>query len=77
MLPQANVISSRKLKQNPKLKKQETGAATRNDFFLKNIALDVALPAGNYMFKANNKVNVGWAESSNFYATLHIINWHN
>ena len=39
--------------------KQETGAATRNDFFLKNIALDVAVPAGNYMFKANNKVNVG------------------
>ena len=70
-------ISRRKPKRNPKLKKQETGAVTRNDFFLKNIVLDVALQAGQYMFKVNNKVNVGWAKSSNFYASLHIINWHN
>ena len=34
MSPQANKISSIKRKRNPKLKKQETGAATRNDFFL-------------------------------------------
>ena len=67
-------ISRRKPKRNPKLKKQETGAVTRNDFFLKNIVLDVALQAGQYMFKVNNKVNVGWAKSSNFYASLHIIN---
>ena len=43
MSPQANKISSIKRKRNPKLKKQETGAATRNDFFLKHLFSDVAL----------------------------------
>ena len=41
--PQTNKISSIKTKRNPKLKKPKTGAATRNDFFLKYLALDVAL----------------------------------
>ena len=43
MSPQTNKISSIKTKQNPKLKKQKTGAATRNDFFLNHLALDVSL----------------------------------
>ena len=38
-----NKISSIKAKRNPRLKKQITGVATHNDFFLKNLALDVAL----------------------------------
>ena len=41
--PQTNKISSIKTKRNPKLKKPKTGAATHNDFFLKHLALDVAL----------------------------------
>ena len=32
MSPQANKISSMKSKRNPKLKKQKTGAANRNEF---------------------------------------------
>ena len=43
MSPQANKISGIKTKRNPKLKIQKTGAATRNDVFLKYLALDVAL----------------------------------
>ena len=38
MSPQANKTSSIKTKRNPK-----TGAATRNDFFFKNLTLYVAL----------------------------------
>ena len=36
--PQANKVSSIKTKRNPKLKQQKTGAATRNDVFLKYLA---------------------------------------
>ena len=43
MSPQTNKNRSIKTKRNPKLKKQKTGAAIRNDFFLKYLALDVAL----------------------------------
>ena len=43
MSPQTNKISSMKTKRNPKLEKQKTGAAIHNDFFLKYLALDVAL----------------------------------
>ena len=43
MSPQTNKISSIKRKRNPKLKKQKTGAAICNNFFLKYLALDVAL----------------------------------
>ena len=41
--PQTNKISSTKTKRNTKLKKQKTGAPTRTYFFLKYLALDVAL----------------------------------
>ena len=43
MSPQANKFSSIKTKRNANLKKQTTRAATRNSFFLKYLALDVAL----------------------------------
>ena len=43
MSPQSNKIGSIKVKRNPKLKKQKTAGATRNDFFLKNLAVDVAI----------------------------------
>ena len=43
MSPQTNKNSIIKTKQNPKLKKQKTAAAIRNDFVLKYLALDVAL----------------------------------
>ena len=43
MSAQTNKISSIKTKENPKLKKQKTGAATINDFFLSYLALDVSL----------------------------------
>ena len=43
MSPQTNKISSIKTKQNQKLKKQKTAAATQNDFFLKYRTLDAAL----------------------------------
>ena len=43
MPPQTNKISSIKTKRNPRLNKQKTRAATRKDFFLKYLALGVAL----------------------------------
>ena len=45
MTPQTNKISSIKTKRYPKLKqkKTKTGAATRFEFFLKYLALDVPL----------------------------------
>ena len=43
MSPQTNKISTIKTKRKPKLKKQKTGAAICNIFFLKYLALDVAL----------------------------------
>ena len=39
----ANKISDIETKRNPNTKKQKAGAATRNDFFLKYLALHVAL----------------------------------
>ena len=41
--PQTNKVSSVKTNPDSKLKKWKTGAATRNDFFLKYLALGVAL----------------------------------
>ena len=43
MSSQTNKISSIKTKRNPKLKKQKTGGAIGNDFFLKHLAVYVAL----------------------------------
>ena len=55
MSPQANKISGIKTKRNPKLKIQKTGAATRNDFFLKYFALDVALKNPLHITNWHNK----------------------
>ena len=43
MSPQTNKIRRIKTKRNQKLQKQKTGAATRTEFSLKYLALDVAL----------------------------------